>query len=169
LKRRFNTDFWIPERGFFALALDGDNRRVDSLTSNIGQLLWTGIVDDDKAASVVEHLMSERLFSGWGIRTMAEGDGGYNPIEYHNGTVWPHDNSFIVVGLRRYGYAHEAARLSFAIPEAATFFDSRLPEAFAGYPRQLTGVPVEYPTASSPQAWAAGTPLLLLRTSRCVR
>ncbi|MEP7113957.1 MAG: amylo-alpha-1,6-glucosidase, partial [Ilumatobacteraceae bacterium] len=164
LKRRFNADFWVSERGFFAVALDGDKRQVDSLTSNIGQLLWSGIVDDDKAPAVVEHLMSERLFSGWGIRTMAEGDSGYNPIEYHNGTVWPHDNSLIVAGLRRYGFADEAARLSFAILEAATFFDSRLPEAFAGYSRQLTGIPVEYPTASSPQAWAAGTPLLLLRT-----
>ena len=164
LKRRFNEDFWISEPGFFALALDGDKRRVDSLTSNIGQLLWSGIVDDDRAQSVVDHLMSERLFSGWGIRTMAEGESCYNPIEYHNGTVWPHDNSFIVAGLRRYGYADEAARLSFAVLEAATHFNWRLPEAFAGYPRQLTGVPVEYPTASSPQAWSTGAPLLLLRT-----
>ena len=163
LKRRFNEDFWVPERGFFALALDGDKRRVDSLTSNIGHLLWSGIVDADKAQPVVDQLMGDRLFSGWGVRTMAEGEGGYNPIEYHNGTVWPHDNSFIAAGLRRYGYTAEAARLSFAVLEAATYFQSRLPEAFAGYPRQLTGVPVEYPTASSPQAWATGTPLLLLR------
>ena len=106
--------------------------------------------------------MGERLFSGWGVRTMADGDGGYNPIEYHNGTVWPHDNSFIAAGLRRYGFTAEAARLAFAILEAATYFQWRLPEAFAGYPRQLTGAPVEYPTASSPQAWATGTPLLLL-------
>lgn len=163
LKRRFNEDFWVADRGFFALALDGDKRKVDSLTSNIGHLLWSGIVDDDKAAPLVRHLMGERLFSGWGVRTMAEGEGGYNPIEYHNGTVWPHDNSFIAAGLRRYGYAAEASRLSFAILEAATYFGWRLPEVFAGYARPLTGFPVEYPTASSPQAWATGTPLLLLR------
>ena len=163
LKRQFNQDFWIASRGFFALALDGDKRQVDSLTSNVGHLLWSGIVDDDKAAAVVSHLMSDAMFSGWGVRTMAEGEGGYNPIEYHNGTVWPHDNSFIAMGLRRYGYAPEAARLAFAVLEAATYFDWRLPEAFAGYPRSLTMFPVEYPTASSPQAWATGTPLLLLR------
>jgi glycogen debranching enzyme len=163
LKARFNRDFWIPEREFFALALDGDKRKVDSLTSNIGQLLWSGIVDDDKAEAVTRHLIGERMFSGWGVRTMAEGEGGYNPIEYHNGTVWPHDNSFIAAGLRRYGHAEDAARIGYALLEAATYFDWRLPEVFAGYSRRLTNFPVEYPTASRPQAWATGTPLLLLR------
>jgi glycogen debranching enzyme len=104
------------------------------------------------------------MFSGWGVRTMAASEGGYNPIEYHNGTVWPHDNSFIAAGLRRYGHADDAARIAYAILEAATYFDWRLPEAFAGYPRPLTEFPVEYPTASSPQAWATGAPLLLLRS-----
>jgi glycogen debranching enzyme len=163
LKRRFNEDFWLPERGFFALALDGDKRRVDSLTSNIGHLLWSGIVDRDKVEPIVEHLMSERLFSGWGVRTMAEGEAGYNPLEYHNGTVWPHDNSLITAGLARYGYRDEAARIAVALLEAAVSFRYRLPEVFAGYPRSLTRFPVEYPTASSPQAWATGTPLLFLR------
>jgi len=125
--------------------------------------LWSGIVDDDKAEAVIGHLMGDRMFSGWGVRTMAEGEGGYNPIEYHNGTVWPHDNSFVAAGLRRYGHAEDAARIAYAILEAATYFDWRLPEVFAGYPRSLTHFPVEYPTASSPQAWATGTPLLLLR------
>ncbi|HEV8683353.1 MAG TPA: glycogen debranching N-terminal domain-containing protein [Actinomycetota bacterium] len=163
LKARFNVDFWIPERESFALALDGDKRMVDSLTSNIGHLLWSGVVDEEKGQAVARHLMSERMFSGWGIRTVAEGEGGYNPIEYHNGTVWPHDNSFIAAGLRRYGHAQEAARIGYALLEAATYFDWRLPEVFAGYPRSLTRFPVEYPTASSPQAWATGAPLLLLR------
>jgi len=163
LKARFNRDFWIPEGEFFALALDGDKRQVDSLTSNIGHLLWSGIVDQDKGQAVARHLMSEPMFSGWGVRTMAEGMQGYNPIEYHNGTVWPHDNSFIAAGLRRYGRADDAARIAFALLDAATYFDWRLPEVFAGYPRSLTQFPVEYPTASSPQAWATGTPLLLLR------
>jgi glycogen debranching enzyme len=163
LKARFNSDFWLPEREYFALALDGDKRRVDSLSSNVGQLLWSGIVDEDKARAIRGHLMSDAMFSGWGVRTMAEGMNGYNPIEYHNGTVWPHDNSFIVAGLRRYGFAEDAARVAYALLEAATYFDWRLPEVFAGYPRSLTQFPVEYPTASSPQAWATGTPLLLLR------
>jgi glycogen debranching enzyme len=163
LKRRFNEDFWLEERGFFALALDGEKRPVDSITSNVGHLLWSGIVNDDKADDVVRHLMGDALFSGWGVRTMAEGEGGFNPIRYHNGTVWPHDNSLIALGLARYGYREEAARLSLAILEAATFFRYRLPEVFAGYRRERTSFPVEYPTASSPQAWATGTPLLLLR------
>ena len=104
LKRRFNRDFWIEEGQFFALALDGDKHQVDSLTSNIGHLLWSGIVEEDKIEACVRHLLGERLFSGWGVRTMAEGDAGYNPIGYHVGTVWPHDNSLIAWGLRRCGY-----------------------------------------------------------------
>jgi glycogen debranching enzyme len=164
LKRRFNRDYWIDDRNFFALALDGRKRKVDSLTSNIGHLLWSGIADDDKAARCVKHLMSDELFSGWGIRTMATTEGSYNPIGYHVGTVWPHDTSIIAWGLRRYGYRQEAARLAFGILEAAEFFNNRLPEAFAGYPRELTKYPVEYPTACSPQAWATGAPLLFVRT-----
>jgi glycogen debranching enzyme len=163
LKRRFNKDYWLADREFFALAIDGDGRKVDALTSNIGHLLWSGIVDDDKAEAVVRHLMGPKLYSGWGVRTMAEGEGGYNPIGYHVGTVWPHDNSFIAMGLRRYGYREEAARVAMHMLEAATYFKGRLPEAFAGYRRDLTEFPVEYPTACSPQAWASGAPLLLLR------
>jgi glycogen debranching enzyme len=164
LKVRFNRDFWISERGFFALALDGQKRKVDSLTSNIGHLLWSGIAEEDKADLCMKHLMSDELFSGWGIRTMAASEGSYNPIGYHVGTVWPHDSSFIAWGLRRYGYRAEAARICRAILEAADLFDGRLPEAFGGYPRSKTGYPVEYPTACSPQAWATGAPLLALRT-----
>ncbi|MGE0057146.1 MAG: glycogen debranching N-terminal domain-containing protein [Dehalococcoidia bacterium] len=163
LKERFNRDFWLADKGFFAIALDGDKTPVDSLTSNIGHLLWSGIVDDDKAALCVEKLMGDSMFSGWGIRTMAQGEGAYNPIGYHVGTVWPHDNSLIAMGLCRYGYRAEAARLTEAMIEASTYFDARLPEAFAGYPRSLTNYPAEYPTACSPQAWATGTPLLLTR------
>ena len=163
LKERFNRDFWIPERGFFALALDGSKRKVDSLTSNIGHLFWSGIVDRDKAESCMRHLMGDELFSGWGVRTMGKSEGSYNPIGYHVGTVWPHDASIIAWGLRRYGYRAEAARLALGILEAAVFFDYRLPETFAGYQRAITRFPVEYPTACSPQAWATGAPLLLIR------
>jgi glycogen debranching enzyme len=164
LKERFNRGFWLPERGYYALALDGEKRQVDSLTSNAGQLLWSGIVDDDKVDSVVTHLMSEALFSGWGVRTMAEGEGGYNPIRYHNGTVWPHDNSLIALGLYRYGYRDEANRIAAAMLEAAACFRYRLPEVFAGYRRGRTAFPVEYPTASSPQAWATCAPFVFIRT-----
>jgi glycogen debranching enzyme len=164
LKARFNRDFWLEDRQAFALAIDGDGRRVDALTSNIGHLLWSGIADQDHAAACVDHMMGDKLFSGWGVRTMAEGEGGYNPIGYHLGTVWPHDNGIIAAGLARYGYRDQAARVAMAILEAATYFNGRLPEAFAGYNRELTSFPVEYPTACSPQAWASGTPLLLLRT-----
>ena len=163
LKKSFNDDFWLQDGSFYALALDGDKKPVDALTSNIGHLLWSGIVDDDRAGDVVGHLLGPSLFSGWGVRTMAEGSGGYNPIGYHQGTVWPHDNSLIAAGLRRYGYDEEAAVISFAILEAAQYFLGRLPETFAGYPRALTEFPVEYPTACSPQAWATGAPLLLIR------
>ena len=163
LKERFNKDFYVPDRKFFALALDGKKRKVDSLSSNIGHLLWSGIVDKDKAADVARHLMSPDLFSGWGVRTMGKKETGYNPIEYHCGTVWPHDNSFIAAGLARYGYRKEAAQIIAAIFEASVFFQYRLPEVFAGYDRNLTGFPVRYPTASSPQAWAAGAPLLGIR------
>ena len=163
LKRRFNDDFWLREREYFALALDGEKQPVDSITSNAGHLLWSGIADEDKSAKVAEQLLGDALFSGWGIRTMAEGEGGYNPIRYHNGTVWPHDNALIAHGLARYGFRDEAARVAQATLEAASCFRYRLPEVFAGYRRGRTGFPVEYPTASSPQAWATGAPLLLLR------
>ena len=164
LKRRFNRDFWVADGEYFAVALDADGRQVDSLTSNNGHLLWSGIVDKTKAKAVVGHLMSDRLFSGWGIRTLAVGESRYNPIGYHNGTIWPFDNSFIAWGLRRYGFKDEAAVVAAGILEASRFFDGRLPEAFGGYPQSMTKYPVQYPTACSPQAWSTGTPLLLLRT-----
>lgn len=162
LRRRFLEDFWLPERGCFALALDRDGRPVDSLCSNMGHLLWSGIVDGERAATVAAHLMDGPLYSGWGVRTMASTEGGYNPVEYHNGTVWPHDNSLIAAGLARCGEHAAAARIASDAVRAAGFFEHRLPEVFAGCSDALTHAPVEYPTASSPQAWAAGAPLLLL-------
>jgi glycogen debranching enzyme len=164
LKRRFNRDFWVDDDEYFALALDADGNQVDALSSNNGHLLWSGIVDKSKAKAVARHLMGARLFSGWGIRTLAEGEGRFNPIGYHVGTVWPFDNSFIAWGLRRYGFKHEAAQIAAGILNAAAFFDGRLPEAFGGYEREATKYPVQYPTACSPQAWSTGAPLLLLRT-----
>jgi glycogen debranching enzyme len=164
LKARFNRDFWVEDGQYYALALDADGTQVDALTSNIGHLLWSGIVDPDKAPAIAGHLLGPRLFSGWGVRTLAEGEARYNPIGYHVGTVWPFDNSFIAWGLRRYGFKAEAARIAAGNLDAADFYHGRLPEAFGGYERTLTRYPVQYPTACSPQAWSTGTPLLLLRT-----
>jgi glycogen debranching enzyme len=164
LKRRFNRDFWVADGEYFALALDADGSRVDALSSNIGHLLWSGIVDKVKAKALARHLVGPRLFSGWGVRTLAEGEGRYNPIGYHVGTVWPFDNSFIAWGLRRYGFETEAVRVAAGILDAARYFNGRLPEAFGGYERSLTKYPVEYPTACSPQAWSTGAPMLFLRT-----
>ncbi|WBB78994.1 amylo-alpha-1,6-glucosidase [Micromonospora sp. WMMD882] len=163
LKERFNRDFWIADREYYALALDADGRQVDALASNMGHLLWSGIVDESKAPAVAAHLLGPRLFSGWGVRTLATDQGRYNPIGYHVGTVWPFDNSFIAWGLWKYGFREEAGRICQAMCDATGYFRGRLPEAFAGYDRTLTDYPVEYPTACSPQAWSAGAPLLLLR------
>ncbi|AEB46894.1 glycogen debranching N-terminal domain-containing protein [Micromonospora maris] len=164
LKERFNRDWWVADGGYYALALDPDGRQCDVLSSNIGHLLWSGIVAEDRAEQVAAHLVGDRLFSGWGVRTLAEGEVRYNPIGYHNGTVWPFDTSFCAWGLRRYGFAEEAATIASGILDAARYFDGRLPEAFGGYRREQTKFPVEYPTACSPQAWSTGAPLLLLRT-----
>jgi len=164
LKRRFNRDFWVEDGEYFALALDPDGNQVDALASNNGHLLWSGIVDKSKAKAIAGHLLGPRLFSGWGVRTLAEGEGRYNPIGYHVGTVWPFDNSFIAWGLRQYGFKEDAAVIAAGILDAAEFFEGRLPEAFGGYERTQTMYPVQYPTACSPQAWSTGTPLLLLRT-----
>ncbi|MFE9190044.1 glycogen debranching N-terminal domain-containing protein [Micromonospora sp. NPDC007208] len=164
LYERFNRDFWLEDRGFYALALDHDGTPVDSLSSNIGHLLWSGIVPPERAPRVVEHLMGPALFSGWGVRTFAEGQRRYNPLGYHNGTVWPFDNSFIAWGLRRYGFSNEAARIAEGILSAATYFEGRLPEAFGGFDRNTTRFPIRYPTAGSPQAWSSGASMLLIRT-----
>ena len=165
LKERFNVDFWIDDRGgYYAIALDGDKKRVDSMTSNMGHLLWSGIVSDDRVGLVVRQLMSDAMFSGWGVRTLSTGDRGYNPIGYHVGTVWPHDNSLIAVGLARYGYREEANRIATALIDAAAFSGYRLPEVFSGYGRSVSRFPVPYPTACSPQAWATAAPMLFIRT-----
>jgi glycogen debranching enzyme len=165
LRVRFNEDFWIDRRGgYYALGLDGDKRAIDSMTSDMGHLLWSGIVPEDRAAILVEQLMSDQLFSGWGIRTLATTDEAYYPIGYHRGTVWPHDTSLVVMGMARYGYRDEANRVSMAQLDAATYSNHRLPEAFSGYDRSYSSFPIPYPTACSPQAWATGAPLLYLRS-----
>ncbi len=162
LRKRFHSDYWMPERGAHALALDGDKRQVDSLTSNIGHLLWSGLPGEEEAAAIAERLLDEPLYSGWGVRTLGARETGYNPLGYHTGTVWPHENSLIAAGLARYGHQEAATTIACSILSAAPHFEHRLPEVFAGYPATLTSVPVAFPTASRPQAWAAGAPLMLL-------
>ena len=164
LRAQFRRDFWMPERGCHALALDGDKRQVDSLTSNIGHLLWSGLLDDHESAATAERLLDEQMYSGWGVRTLGTNEAGYNPLGYHTGTIWPHDNSLIAAGLARYGHHDAAATIAAAILAVAPYFEHRLPEVFAGFPAPLTSAPAAFPTASRPQAWAAGTPLLLLTT-----
>jgi glycogen debranching enzyme len=161
---RFDAAFWLDRRGgYFALALDGEKRPVDSLCSNMGHLLWSGIVRDDRVDAVSRRLLEPELWSGWGIRTMSNADAGYSPISYHNGTVWPHDTSLAVWGLARYDRREEARAVARALLEAAGHFEWSLPEVFAGFDRDETPFPISYPTAARPQAWAAGAPVLLLR------
>jgi glycogen debranching enzyme len=164
LKEAFNERFWLPERGWFALALDRDQRQVDACASNMGHCLWSGIVDEDKAPLVAEHLLSPAMFSGWGVRTLSTAMGAYDPVSYHNGSVWPHDNAFIVAGLVRYGFVQGAQQVAEALLEAAEHFGGRLPELFCGFDRNEYPEPVPYPTSCSPQAWAAAAPVHLIRT-----
>lgn len=163
LKARFNRDFWVPEMDFYALALQKDERPAAVISSNPGQALWTGIVDHEHAASVVRRLMSPEMFSGWGVRTLSTAAPRANPIGYHLGTVWPHDNSVIAAGFRRHGFDREAAQVLTGMVEAASYFEHyRLPEVFAGFSRDEFRIPVRYPVACHPQAWAAGSVPFLL-------
>jgi glycogen debranching enzyme len=157
LRERFNRDFWLEEQGIYALALQAGGRPAAVVASNAGQVLWSGIADDDKARRTMQRLMAADVFSGWGIRTLSEKEKRYNAIAYHLGSVWPHDNALIVVGFRRYGLDDAAAKVCTGIVEAAAKYPMyRLPELFCGFPKQEFGLPVHYPVACHPQAWAAG-------------
>jgi glycogen debranching enzyme len=169
LKRRFHEAFWLPEAGRYALALDGDKRPVDAPASNIGHCLWTGIVAEEVAETVVKELLAPASFSGFGIRTLASGAGAFNPVSYHNGSVWPHDTALVAAGMARYGFRDEAARVLSGLLDAAGAFGGRLPELFCGFDRDSVPVPVPYPTSCSPQAWAAGVPYLVLTTALGLR
>jgi glycogen debranching enzyme len=163
LAARFDQAYWVDERGgYYALALDGDKQPVDALCSNIGHLLWSGIVRPERVDAVVDQLFADPLWSGWGVRTMSTADAAYNPLAYHNGSVWPHDNSLVAAGLARYGRWTELHRLARAMYEAASHFGDQLPEVFAGTGRGETAFPIPYPTPGRPQAWAAGSAVLLL-------
>ena len=165
LRTSFNTAFWVADGARYAMALDGAKRPMDALASNMGQALWGGIIDPARAPSVIGQLSGPALESGFGVRTYASGQPGYNPIGYHTGSVWPHDNALIVAGIKRYGFDLEASALAGRIFEAAQRFpDLRLPELYCGFDRTDVGVPVPYPVACSPQAWSAAASLLLVRT-----
>jgi glycogen debranching enzyme len=172
LRERFNRDFWMPEEQFFCLALDGEKRQVPSVTSNAGHCLWSGICDGDKADLVAERLMAPDMFSGWGIRTLSADSPNYNPMSYHNGSVWPHDNAIIALGLRRAGHGEKAARLVQAMCEAGfRFSDARLPELFCGFSRdqRFNSSPAAYVVSCSPQAWAAGSLFMFLESLLDIR
>ncbi len=165
LRSRFERSFWSDELGFYAIALDGAKRQMDAIASNAGQCLWSGIVSPDRAQAVVDRLLAPDLFSGWGIRSYAAGQPGYNPIGYHTGTVWPHDVALIAAGCKRYGYHDEANLLVERMFQASQHFpDFRLPELFCGFDRERSPVPVPYPVACSPQAWAAGSVFMFVET-----
>jgi glycogen debranching enzyme len=164
LQTRFEEQFWCEDIGFYAYALDPDKRPVRTITSNAGHCLWSGIASPEHAARVVKRLFEPDMWSGWGIRTLSACNPAYNPISYHRGSVWPHDNGIIALGFRRYGFAAEAARVARDISEAASYFVSyRLPELYAGIERRPGTFPVQYLTANVPQAWAAGTIFHLLQ------
>ena len=163
LKERFNRDFWLDDLGWYAVALGPDKKPVDSLTSNMGHCLWTGIVPVERAAEVAARLMSPQMWNGWGIRTLANDEEAYDPMSYHCGTVWPHDGALCAAGLKAYGFDADALTVARGLLAASVAWNGRLPELFSGLDRADVETPVPFPTSCSPQAWSAATPFLLLR------
>ena len=167
LRERFERDFWMADQGCYAQALDGDKKQVRAVTSNAGHALWCGIASPDHAATLVHRLMTPDMYTGWGIRTLSSTYPTYNPMSYHNGSVWPHDNSLIAQGFARYGFREEAAEITSALIEAGRRFpDARLPELFCGFQRDLrfSSRPADYLVSCIPQAWSAGMVFLCMRT-----
>ena len=166
LAERFEAAFWCEDLGTYALALDGAKQPCKVRTSNAGQLLFTGMVSTDRARMVAADLMRPHFFTGWGIRTVARGEARYNPMSYHDGSIWPHDNALIALGLARYGLKHSVEHVFGALFDAATYMDlRRLPELFCGFRREKGRGPTLYPVACAPQAWASATPFTLLEAA----
>jgi glycogen debranching enzyme len=166
LAERFEDAFWCDDLGTYALALDGAKRPCKVRTSNAGQLLFTGIVRQDRARMVAADLMRPHFFTGWGIRTVARGEARYNPMSYHDGSIWPHDNALIALGLARYGLKHSVEHVFKGLFDAASYMDlRRLPELFCGFQRERRRGPTLYPVACAPQAWASATPFTLLEAA----
>jgi glycogen debranching enzyme len=165
LKRKFNEAFWMEDEGYYALALDRNKQQVTTITSNPGHGFWSGIIDEEKAPRVARKLVSPALSSGWGVRTLASRQQVYDPLGYHNGAIWPHDNALIAHGLKLYGFDVEAMKIVDQLSAAGASFPlGRYPELFCGFSRDDVPVPVEYPVACRPQAWATGAPLLMIRS-----
>ncbi len=165
LRWKFNDRFWMKDKKYFAQALD-KNGQCDVISSNPAQALWSGIIEPDKAKDVVSRMFQEDMFSGWGIRTLSDQEMRYNPLGYHVGTIWPHDNSLIAMGLNKYGFKEELSALFTTMYEAAAYYPLyRLPELFGGFQREEYDVPIKYPVACSPQAWSAGTIPYMLSAS----
>lgn len=165
LKTKFNRDFWMPDKKYYAMALDGHHRQVDSITSNPAECLWARLVDDEHVGALIDTLMSDRLFTSWGIRTMANTEPAYNPFSYHNGSIWPFENALIASGLKKYGYVAETQAVLDAMIDASLAFEyRRWPEVYAGISREVGGVLARQPDASRPQAWSAGAIFSLLQT-----
>ena len=163
--QRIDEAFWMPEEGTYAMGLDAQGRRIDAVTSNPGHLLWSGAVSQERAVAVAERLMAADMFTGWGVRTMSSEMAAYNPISYHNGSVWPHDNSLIAAGMARYGVGDGGWRIADGLLDAVMHDGARrLPELFAGFDRHSTPDLVGYPVACAPQAWASGTIFHLVQT-----
>jgi glycogen debranching enzyme len=164
LQDRFERAFWCPRLGSYALALDGSKRQCAVLSSNAGQVLWSGIASREHAIRTADTLLAPRSFSGWGVRTIAEGEARYNPMSYHNGSIWPHDNAMIAMGMARYGLKQHASRILGAMFEASMQMDlRRLPELYCGFVRRPSEGPTLYPVACSPQAWASASVFYLLQ------
>jgi glycogen debranching enzyme len=164
LKAAFNLAFWMPEQQAFAVALDSAKHQVDAVASNMGHCLWTDIVDEDKATAVAARLAGPRMNSGFGVRTLATDMNAYNPMSYHNGSVWPHDTAIAIAGLANYGFGQEAQQIALGLIDASEYFGGRLPELFCGFARADFARPVPYPTSCSPQAWAAVSSRMVLRS-----
>jgi glycogen debranching enzyme len=163
LREAFERDFWMPDEAFYALALDGEKRPCEVIASNAGHCLWTGLVDEARAGAVTKRLLADDMFSGWGMRTLSSRERRYNPMSYHDGSVWPHDNAVAALGFRRYRMPEHAVTLASALFEASRYFEHRrIPELFCGFPRHADQGPIAYPVACAPQAWAAGSVLGML-------
>ncbi|MGH7822416.1 MAG: amylo-alpha-1,6-glucosidase, partial [Candidatus Binatia bacterium] len=166
LRERFHRDFWMADDDVFALALDRDRRPCRVVASNAGHCLFGGIAEPEVGARLIERLMRDDLFCGWGLRTLSSRERRYNPMSYHNGSVWPHDNALIAAGFARFGATNRAAELLTALFDASLAIEGRrLPELFCGFPRQGQHAPVPYPVACKPQAWAAGSVFLMLQAA----
>lgn len=163
LRQKFDETYWLPDLGWYAIGLDHAKHPIGSLTSNIGHLLWSGIVPDERAHALAELLTSAPMFSGWGLRTLAADADGYNPLSYHGGSVWPHDTALAIAGLSRYGFDEAAQQLAMALIDASAHTGGRLPELFGGFDRADLPAPVPYPASCVPQAWSAASSLLIVR------